>query len=113
MSDKDVGEHDYVVIGAGSFGRSVLVRRLRDRGRSVHVIEAGSIDDDPMVHSPQRWPAWGESLARRERPLAGDHDHRSTPDGDGPASSTRSTVRCVGRVRGAKWCCPAGSSVPA
>ncbi|CAM3286586.1 Alcohol dehydrogenase [acceptor] [Arthrobacter ulcerisalmonis] len=46
---------DYIVIGAGSAG-SVVTRRLLDAGRSVHVIEAGSIDTDPNIHSPQGWP---------------------------------------------------------
>ena len=46
---------DYVVIGAGSAG-SAIARRLVDAGRSVHVIEAGSVDSDPNIHSPQGWP---------------------------------------------------------
>ena len=48
--------HDYVVVGAGSAG-SVIVRRLLDAGHSVHVVEAGSTDTDPNIHSPQGWPA--------------------------------------------------------
>lgn len=47
---------DYIVVGAGS-GGSAVTRRLIDAGYSVHVIEAGSIDDSPHVHSPQGWPA--------------------------------------------------------
>lgn len=47
---------DYVIIGAGSAG-SALTRRLLDAGHSVHVIEAGSVDADPNIHSPQGWPA--------------------------------------------------------
>jgi choline dehydrogenase len=47
---------DYIVIGAGSAG-SVVARRLVDAGHSVHVIEAGAVDSDPNVHSPQGWPA--------------------------------------------------------
>lgn len=50
------GESDYIVIGAGSAG-SVVARRLVDAGRSVHVIEAGAVDTDPNIHSPQGWPA--------------------------------------------------------
>ncbi|MCS3441984.1 GMC family oxidoreductase [Microbacterium phyllosphaerae] len=46
---------DYVVIGAGSAG-SAIARRLVDAGHSVHVIEAGSVDSDPNIHSPQGWP---------------------------------------------------------
>jgi len=46
---------DYIVIGAGSAG-SVLARRLLDAGHSVHVIEAGAVDTDPNIHSPQGWP---------------------------------------------------------
>jgi choline dehydrogenase len=46
---------DYIVIGAGSAG-SALARRLLDAGHSVHVIEAGSVDTDPNIHSPQGWP---------------------------------------------------------
>ncbi len=46
---------DYIVVGAGSAG-SVVVRRLLDAGRSVHVIEAGPADADPLIHSPQGWP---------------------------------------------------------
>lgn len=46
---------DYVVMGAGSAG-SVVVRRLIDAGYSVHVIEAGPVDTDPAIHSPQGWP---------------------------------------------------------
>jgi choline dehydrogenase len=46
---------DYLVIGAGS-GGSVVVRRLLDAGHSVHVIEAGPVDADPAIHSPQGWP---------------------------------------------------------
>ena len=48
-------DHDYVIVGAGSSG-SVIARRLLDRGHSVHVIEAGPVDDDERVHSPQSWP---------------------------------------------------------
>lgn len=47
---------DYIVIGAGS-GGSAVTRRLIDAGYSVHVIEAGSVDDSAHVHSPQGWPA--------------------------------------------------------
>lgn len=46
---------DFIVIGAGSAG-SVITRRLLDAGHSVHVIEAGSTDEDPNIHSPQGWP---------------------------------------------------------
>jgi choline dehydrogenase len=46
---------DYVVVGAGSAG-SVVVRRLLDAGHSVHLIEAGPVDADPAIHSPQGWP---------------------------------------------------------
>ncbi|MFI9025505.1 GMC family oxidoreductase [Streptomyces sp. NPDC053560] len=48
-------EHDFVVVGAGSAG-SVVVRRLLDAGHSVHVLEAGPVDSDERVHSPQGWP---------------------------------------------------------
>lgn len=47
---------DYVIVGAGSAG-SAIARRLVDAGRTVHVIEAGSPDADPNIHSPQGWPA--------------------------------------------------------
>ncbi|MEW1882807.1 GMC family oxidoreductase N-terminal domain-containing protein [Rhodococcus sp. NPDC080181] len=46
---------DYVVVGAGSAG-SVIARRLLDAGHTVHVIEAGPVDTDPAIHSPQGWP---------------------------------------------------------
>ena len=46
---------DYVVVGAGAAG-SVVVRRLLDAGYSVHVIEAGPVDTDPAIRSPQDWP---------------------------------------------------------
>lgn len=46
----------YIVIGAGSAG-SAVTRRLLDAGHSVHVLEAGSADTDPNIHSPQGWPA--------------------------------------------------------
>ncbi|OBA69842.1 choline dehydrogenase [Mycobacterium sp. 1554424.7] len=46
---------EYVVVGAGSAG-SVVVRRLLEAGRSVHVIEAGPADTDPAIHSLQGWP---------------------------------------------------------
>lgn len=48
--------HDYVVVGAGSAG-SVITRRLVEAGFSVHVIEAGPVDSNPNIHSPQGWPA--------------------------------------------------------
>jgi choline dehydrogenase len=47
---------NFVVVGAGSAG-SVVVRRLLDAGHSVHVIEAGPVDTNPAIHSPQDWPA--------------------------------------------------------
>jgi choline dehydrogenase len=47
---------DFIIIGAGS-GGSVLARKLIDAGHSVHVIEGGSVDENPNVHSPQGWPA--------------------------------------------------------
>src|SRR5262245_62109404 len=46
---------DYVVVGAGAAG-SVVIRRLLDAGHSVHVLEAGPVDTDPAIHSPQGWP---------------------------------------------------------
>jgi choline dehydrogenase len=49
-------EHDYIVVGAGSSG-SVIARRLVDQGYTVHVIEAGPVDESALVHSPQGWPA--------------------------------------------------------
>jgi choline dehydrogenase len=52
----DVGDvADYVVVGAGS-AASVIARRLLDAGRSVHVIEAGPVDNDPVIHSTHGWP---------------------------------------------------------
>lgn len=54
-TEHDDVEHDYVVVGAGSAG-SVIARRLLDQGHSVHVLEAGPADDDPMIGSPQAWP---------------------------------------------------------
>jgi choline dehydrogenase len=47
---------DYIVVGAGSSG-SVIARRLLDSGFSVRVIEAGTVDTNPDIHSTQRWPA--------------------------------------------------------
>jgi choline dehydrogenase len=47
---------DYIVVGAGSAG-SVIARRLLDRGFTVHVIEAGTVDTNPDIHSTQGWPA--------------------------------------------------------
>jgi choline dehydrogenase len=56
MSDSaTIQVSDFIVIGAGSAG-SVVTRRLLDAGYSVHVIEAGSVDSDPNIHSPQGWP---------------------------------------------------------
>ena len=49
-------ESDYIVIGAGSAG-SAVARRLLDAGHTVHIIEAGGVDSDPNIHSPQGWPA--------------------------------------------------------
>ncbi|WP_223586854.1 GMC family oxidoreductase [Microbacterium sp. OVT16B] len=46
---------DYIVVGAGSAG-SAIARRLVDAGRTVHVLEAGPVDSDPNIHSPQGWP---------------------------------------------------------
>lgn len=51
-----MAESDYIVVGAGSAG-SAITRRLIDAGHSVHVIEAGPVDSDPNIHSPQGWPA--------------------------------------------------------
>lgn len=48
--------YDYIVVGAGSAG-SAISRRLVDAGYRVHVIEAGQVDTDPNIHSPQGWPA--------------------------------------------------------
>lgn len=59
FKEEHLGNHDlaadYVVVGAGSAG-SVIARRLLDEGHSVHIIEAGSVDTDPNIHSPQGWP---------------------------------------------------------
>jgi choline dehydrogenase len=46
---------DFIVVGAGSAG-SVVVRRLLEAGHSVHMIEAGPVDTDAAIHSPQGWP---------------------------------------------------------
>src|ERR1700755_876003 len=56
MGDGDETASDYIVVGAGSAG-SVITRRLLDAGHRVHVIEAGLVDSDPAIHSPQGWPA--------------------------------------------------------
>ncbi|MGO4253979.1 GMC family oxidoreductase [Paenarthrobacter sp. TAF1] len=55
MAGNPTHSADYVVVGAGSAG-SVVARRLLDAGHTVHVIEAGSVDTDPNIHSPQGWP---------------------------------------------------------
>lgn len=47
---------DYIVVGAGSSG-SVITRRLLERGFTVHVIEAGTVDTNPNIHGTQGWPA--------------------------------------------------------
>ncbi|TMR97789.1 GMC family oxidoreductase [Nonomuraea basaltis] len=56
MATPEAAEHDYVVVGAGSAG-SVITRRLLDQGYRVHVLEAGPGDDDPLISTPQAWPA--------------------------------------------------------
>lgn len=50
----DVAERaDVIVVGTGSSG-AVVARRLLDAGRSVVLIEAGPMDDEPAIHDPHR-----------------------------------------------------------
>lgn len=55
QKNSDGSTVDYIVVGAGSAG-SAITRRLIDAGHSVQVIEAGQVDSDPGIHSPQGWP---------------------------------------------------------
>jgi len=53
-----VAEYDHVIVGAGSAG-CVIARRLVDAGRTVALVEAGGLDDNPAIHDPGRaWELW-------------------------------------------------------
>ena len=88
MATAEPGEHDYVVVGAGSAG-SVIVRRLLDQGHSVHVLEAGPRDDDPLIGTPQAWPGL----------LGGDMDW-AVPTAPQAHANDRSIVWPRGKVLG-------------
>ena len=44
--------HDYVIIGAGSAGCVVAARLTEDPNVKVLVLEAGSADEDELIHMP-------------------------------------------------------------
>ena len=68
---------DYVVVAAGSAG-SVVFRRLLDAGHSVHPIEAGPVDADPAIHTPQGWPGLLGGAVTTVRGAVAGIDHRNT-----------------------------------
>jgi choline dehydrogenase-like flavoprotein len=77
---------DYVVVGAGSAGSVVVVRRLLDAGHSVHLIEAGG------RYQPRHSLAAGVvGAAGWAAGLGGCSPHRS---------GTRTIAGCSGRAEG-------------
>ena len=48
----DVGEFDYIVVGAGSAGAALAARLGEDSGSTICVIEAGGEDNHAFIHIP-------------------------------------------------------------
>ena len=48
----DIGEFDYVIVGAGSAGCAIAARLAEDPSTTVCLLEAGPEDKSPLIHVP-------------------------------------------------------------
>jgi choline dehydrogenase-like flavoprotein len=58
---EDVGEFDYVIVGAGSAGCALAARLSEDEHATVCVLEAGGNDNHPLISTPIGFAFWPEN----------------------------------------------------
>lgn len=102
---EEIGEFDYIIIGAGSAGSTLAGRLSEDPAISVCLLEAGGEDTDPLIHAPIGFAFMGEKTPLNWHFDTTPQTHLNNRQGRQPRGRTlggSSSINAMIYIRGSK-----------